>query len=332
MNTIYDQLNPEQRLAVDTIDGPLLVLAGPGTGKTQLLSARAMKILEETDTPPNAILCLTFTENGAENMRDRLSRFIGEEAYKVAIHTYHGFAQTIISQFPDFFADKNLQTVIDPITQYQLIDQIKSSMASNNILAKIDNREIIATIGECKNALLGPNDLRQIARFNQAELDRINPLIHDLTKDIKQFRFKFDQGMELYQQLAEILAPTAQSPLPQIQPISFHPHRELLHALDQATASGKLTELTAWRKKFLPKDDRQRYGLTDNLNFYRLTHLADAMEQYQAKVKSAGLYDFNDMILEVIDTIETCDELRFNLQEKYLYIMEFGNYLITNDL
>ena len=85
MNTIYDQLNPEQRLAVDTIDGPLLVLAGPGTGKTQLLSARAMKILEVTDTPPSAILCLIFTENGAENMRDRLSRFIGEAAYQVAI-------------------------------------------------------------------------------------------------------------------------------------------------------------------------------------------------------------------------------------------------------
>ncbi len=329
MNTIYDQLNPEQRLAVDTIDGPLLVLAGPGTGKTQLLSARAMKILEETDTPPNAILCLTFTENGAENMRDRLSRFIGEEAYKVAIHTYHGFAQTIISQFPNFFADKNLQTVIDPITQYQLIDQIKSNMASNNILAKIDNRDIIATIGECKNALISPNDLRRIARFNQAELNRINPLIHDLTKDIKRFQFKFGQGMKLYQQLAEILAPTTPSPLPQIQPISFHPHRELLHALDQATASDKLTELTAWRKKFLPKDSHQHYGLTDNLNFYRLTHLADVMEQYQAKVKSAGLYDFNDMILEVIDTIETCDELRFNLQEKYLYIM-LDEYQDTN--
>lgn len=329
MNTIYDQLNPEQRLAVDTIDGPLLVLAGPGTGKTQLLSARAMKILEVTDTPPSAILCLTFTENGAENMRDRLSRFIGEAAYQVAIHTYHGFAQTIISQFPDFFADKNLQTVIDPITQYQLIDELKSTMASNNILAKIDNRDIIATIGECKNALLRPQDLRQIARFNQAELDRINPLIHDLTKNIKQFRFKFEQGMKLYQQLAEILTPTVQSPLPQIQPISFHPHRELLKALDQATASGKLTDLTDWRKKFLPKDDQGRYSLTDNFNFYRLTHLADLMEQYQARVKSAGLYDFNDMILEVIDTIETCDELRFNLQEKYLYIM-LDEYQDTN--
>lgn len=329
MNDIYASLNPEQKLAVDTIDGPLLILAGPGTGKTQLLSARAMRILEVTDTPPSAILCLTFTENGAENMRDRLSRFIGEAAYQVAIHTYHGFAQTIISQFPDFFTDKNLQTIIDPITQYQLIDELKSTMASNNILAKIDNRDILATIGELKNALLGPKELHQIARFNQAELERINPLIHDLTKDIKQFRFKFDQGLALFQQLAEILTPPERSPLPQIQPISFHPHRELEKALEQATASGKLNDLTAWRSKFLPKDDQGRYGLTDNFNFYRLTHLADLMEQYQTKVKAAGLYDFNDMILEVIDTIETCDELRFNLQEKYLYIM-LDEYQDTN--
>ncbi|TXH01955.1 MAG: ATP-dependent helicase, partial [Candidatus Moraniibacteriota bacterium] len=76
-DTAYSRLNPEQKKAVDTIYGPLLVLAGPGTGKTQLLSARVANILKLTDTTPGNILCLTFTESGATNMRNRLRDFIG---------------------------------------------------------------------------------------------------------------------------------------------------------------------------------------------------------------------------------------------------------------
>ena len=73
---VYGRLNIEQKTAVDTIYGPVLVIAGPGTGKTQLLSARVANILRQTDTSPSNILCLTFTENGAENMRERLASFI----------------------------------------------------------------------------------------------------------------------------------------------------------------------------------------------------------------------------------------------------------------
>ena len=68
-NQQYAALNPEQKLAVDTIEGPVLVIAGPGTGKTQILGARIGKILLETDTDPGNILCLTFTDAGAVTMR-----------------------------------------------------------------------------------------------------------------------------------------------------------------------------------------------------------------------------------------------------------------------
>ena len=68
----YQHLNDQQRAAVDHIDGPLLVIAGPGTGKTQLLSVRVANILRQTDVGPENILCLTFTETGASNMRKRL--------------------------------------------------------------------------------------------------------------------------------------------------------------------------------------------------------------------------------------------------------------------
>src|SRR4051794_33788657 len=105
----YKQLNPEQKKAVDTIDGPVLVVAGPGTGKTQLLSLRVANIIKQTDTSPSNILCLTFTDNAARNMRERLQSIIGQAAYHVAIHTFHSFGSEIINQFPDYFVDSQLR-------------------------------------------------------------------------------------------------------------------------------------------------------------------------------------------------------------------------------
>ena len=110
-NLEYKKLNDDQKAAVDYIDGPLLVIAGPGTGKTQLLSLRAANILKLTDTLPDNILCLTFTEVGARQMRDRLIKMIGEDAYKITISTYHSLGSEIIRQYPEFFSGINLRPV-----------------------------------------------------------------------------------------------------------------------------------------------------------------------------------------------------------------------------
>ncbi len=100
----YKRLNPEQKEAVDAIEGPIFVVAGPGTGKTQVLALRIANILKLTDTPPEAILALTFTEVGAREMRERLAKLIGSTtAWKIRIHTFHGFAQSIVTRFPDQF-------------------------------------------------------------------------------------------------------------------------------------------------------------------------------------------------------------------------------------
>ncbi len=91
-------LNPEQLQAVEKIFGTVLVIAGPGTGKTQMLTARIANILDKTDTNPENILCLTFTESGAVEMRNRLQRWIGSEAYKVKICTFHSFCEEIMQE------------------------------------------------------------------------------------------------------------------------------------------------------------------------------------------------------------------------------------------
>lgn len=102
-NKALKGLNDEQRSAVEAIDGPVMVVAGPGTGKTQILTLRIANIISKTDTAPGSILALTFTESGAKAMRERLRQYIGTTAYQVPIFTFHGFAQKLISDYPDSY-------------------------------------------------------------------------------------------------------------------------------------------------------------------------------------------------------------------------------------
>ena len=94
----YNSLNENQRKAVDTIYGPVMVLAGPGTGKTQILAVRIANLLRsEAQINPSEILCITFTDAGRIAMRNRLNEIVGiDVAQKIAIHTFHSFCNDII--------------------------------------------------------------------------------------------------------------------------------------------------------------------------------------------------------------------------------------------
>jgi DNA helicase-2/ATP-dependent DNA helicase PcrA len=123
----YQQLNPNQQLAVDSIEGPVMVIAGPGTGKTQILAARIAKILLETDAHPENILCLTYTDAGAIAMRRRLQQFIGADAYKVNIYTFHAFCNDVIQDNLNLFEKNTLEAIseLEAIHLFKtLIDQL----------------------------------------------------------------------------------------------------------------------------------------------------------------------------------------------------------------
>ncbi len=117
----YEKLNEQQRKAVDTIEGPVMVIAGPGTGKTQILASRIGKILLETDALPSNILCLTYTDAGVVTMRKRLLQFIGPDAYKVNIYTFHAFCNDIIQENLYLFE----KTALDAISDLERIELLK---------------------------------------------------------------------------------------------------------------------------------------------------------------------------------------------------------------
>ena len=119
----YKKLNTEQRRAVDTIDGPVMVIAGPGTGKTQILAARIGKILLDTDALPENILCLTYTDAGTIAMRKRLQQFIGADAYKVNIYTFHAFCNDVIQDNLNLF-EKNSLDAVSELESIELFKQL----------------------------------------------------------------------------------------------------------------------------------------------------------------------------------------------------------------
>lgn len=131
----YDILNEQQRLAVDTIEGPVIVNAGPGTGKTQILATRIGNILSQTDTNPNNILCLTYTDNGSVEMRSRLLKIIGTAAYNIRIHTFHSFCNEIIQDNLSYFGKLNLEAVGE-IEEIDLFNKLVDSIEKENPLKR----------------------------------------------------------------------------------------------------------------------------------------------------------------------------------------------------
>lgn len=107
----YNQLNELQQSAVTETEGPVLVIAGPGTGKTQILAARIANILTTTDSLPENILCLTYTDAGTIAMRKRLQQFIGADAYRVQVFTFHSFCNNVIQENLDYFGLKGLDAI-----------------------------------------------------------------------------------------------------------------------------------------------------------------------------------------------------------------------------
>ncbi len=123
----YSALNVAQKKAVDALDGPVMVIAGPGTGKTQVLALRIANILTKTDTPPHGILCLTFTRAGVKAMRERLATYIGARAREVVVSTFHSFAIDLLEKHYALLDFDDAPALLDDQHAVALIDELLES-------------------------------------------------------------------------------------------------------------------------------------------------------------------------------------------------------------
>ena len=145
----FEQLNPQQKEAVTQIEGPVLVFAGPGTGKTKVLSVRIGHILQQTDVGPGAILCLTFTNAGVQSMKKNLRHLLGPEADKIEVHTYHSFASKLI-HWGGAEGFNPGQTVLTDAQRFMILEKLltDSSVAGAYVSEKPRSRSFLVSMAE----------------------------------------------------------------------------------------------------------------------------------------------------------------------------------------
>jgi DNA helicase-2/ATP-dependent DNA helicase PcrA len=252
----YKQLNEKQRLAVDAIEGPVMVIAGPGTGKTQILTLRIANILLKTQVNPENILALTFTENAAAEMKERLSALIGPDAFRIQINTFHGFCNELIQKHFDIFHHLASYMPISALEEIQMIQEIIESESFVYLRPQGDPTYYFHPIRSALSSL---------------KKEGVSPL--QFKKAIEQWKSDFEKRDDLIN--------------------------------TKGKYKGKMKGFAVDEIKHIEKN----------------TEFARVFELYQQKMQEKKLYDFNDMIIEVIKAFKRSDEFLSQIRETYQYIL-----------
>ena len=318
------KLNANQKRAVEYLSGPLLVIAGPGTGKTQLLSKKVEYILRNTDTNPENILCMTFTETGASNMRERLKTLIGVAAQKVNISTYHSFGSDILVKYDNYAEnyDRRLDSAIDEVRRFKIVKEIQSSLPGNDILRKDNVKDIVAVISAAKSAGLLARDLAKIAEQNLADSRVLSESIAPLLAEVVPRKFK-ESYENAYLPIYELLKSYTDVKMicKNVERSIGGLARDLKDAINEAESTEKIKPLSSWKDSYFEKDGKGKYRLKDRIANKKLSSVAKVMEQYDKYLRKEGLYDFDDMIQEAVRVLNEDTGFKATLQERYQFIM-----------
>ena len=209
-DALMQRLNPEQRRAVETVEGPVMVVAGPGTGKTQVLAMRVASILRRTQARPSNILCLTYSNAGATAMRERLRSLIGPDAYGVTVDTVHGFCDALMRRHATTFSDWMAGTQLQDLQKYRLMQSIIDDVSATSALINPKNPydripAILGRISDCKREGKTLADLLRVADLYDAEMavkSREGTKAH--AKNLLQAR-KFRDFVDLFRRYSERL-------------------------------------------------------------------------------------------------------------------------------
>ena len=201
MSTIYDTLNDRQKEAVLHTEGPLLILAGAGSGKTRVLTHRIAYLIAEKDVNPWNILAITFTNKAAHEMRERVDKIAGSDGGSVWVSTFHSTCVRILRRHIDRLGYDTNFTIYDADDQKTLIKEICRKM--NIDTKKVKERALLTQISHAKDELLNPDEMEmnagadfnqkraaQVYREYQAALRRNNALDFDdlICKTVELFQ------------------------------------------------------------------------------------------------------------------------------------------------
>jgi DNA helicase-2/ATP-dependent DNA helicase PcrA len=258
----YNSLNEEQKQAVNTIYGPVMVIAGPGTGKTEVLSMRIANLLmSDAQVQPYEILCLTYTDEATNSMRRRLLQIIGPAAHRVNIVTFHAFCNNVIQNNSEYFSLRNLQPITD-LERTDMLYEMLEQLPSGHPLRKLSGN----------------------IYYDAGRLQRL-----------------FDM-MKREHYTAEDICSAADAYIEDL------PNRkEFIY--QRASGNFKKGDL----KQHLIDEEKKRMETTKAA--------ARLFNDFTERMNAAGRYDFNDMIIWVLDAFKKHPALLLSYQERNQYIL-----------
>lgn len=318
----YKGLNDAQRAAVDTLDGPVLVIAGPGTGKTQLLSVRVANILKQTDSDPQNILCLTFTNKAVLAMKQRLQTLIGAQAHSVVVRTFHSFAAEIMNQYPDYFWNGARLSVAPEAVQDDIIQSILAKLPLDSPLAATFAGaytalpDVKAALKLTKEAGLNPSELRDVIEDNLKFLDKLEPKLVKILSKTLSFKSLPELQIEI-----EKLPKQTVSLANIILPLDTVIGDSLDLAIEQDMPTGKTKNTGKWKSKWVQTVNGDKGMFAERKRNMWWLAVADVYEEYRIQLHERGYYDYSDMLIEVIEQLQHQPDMLADIQERYPYVL-----------
>ncbi len=251
-----NNLNKAQIDAVDSIEGPVMVVAGPGTGKTQVLALRIANILTKTQIKADGILCLTFTNSGVKAMRERLYKYIHKEASNVEVATFHSFGMKIIEKYFQDLGLLEIPKIMNETDMVSLYDSILENNDFKYLKSRSDNTKYF-------------RDLKSLISFLKRE--RINST---------DFEFKIKEEIKRLEK-------------------------------DPASLSSRGATKGELKKEIQNK--------IESLN--KTLESARFLEIYEDIKKEQNLFDYDDVLINLVKIVEESEEAPFFIKEQYQYVL-----------
>ena len=176
-------LNEMQQLAVDTTEGPLLILAGAGSGKTTVLVNRVEHIISSRLATPWQVLAITFTNKAAGELRERLVSAIGDEANDIWAYTFHSCCSRILRRFGERIGYTNHFTIYDTDDSRRVMKQCQKQLGIEDKL--INHKSILAEISRAKDSLISPDEYKQTSQ-NDFRKSKIAECYEMYQKELKK--------------------------------------------------------------------------------------------------------------------------------------------------
>ena len=161
---LLDSLNPAQREAVEHVSGPLLVLAGAGSGKTRVLTLRIARLIEEHGVRPERILAVTFTNKAAGEMKERIGRLLGRDPAGLWIGTFHSLSARLLRREAEVLGFTRQFTIYDEDDRNALIGRLLDELGYDK--KKMTPRAIAGIISNAKNRMVEPDELARSSQFD----------------------------------------------------------------------------------------------------------------------------------------------------------------------